>query len=282
MTTRLRRTLRRLSCLLLPAALTALLPAPAHASVYITAAGDTLATVAAATGCDPDLLLAINGGGEQEPLQAGRLLVLADGPVCRHRVSPGETLYGLARSCGVEAAELAALNGLAPPWLIYAGDTLLLPLAEEESCRPGTEEVVAAAAPLTVAHSDKGGLIWPVSGPVTSPFGEREEGFHYGLDIGVSSGTKVVAAAAGTVLAAGWLSDGYGYGVLVDHGSGAVTLYGHCSEVLTAAGQRVEQGETLARSGSTGRSTGPHLHFEVRLDGEWQDPLDYLPPEPAA
>ena len=191
-------------------------------------------------------------------------------------MEPGDTLWALAQSCGSTAQTLAELNGVAPPYLIFPGDVLLLPLGEEQACvsESGADDVLAAA--LLAARTEEPGLIWPVLGPVSSPFGEREEGYHWGLDIAVSGGTPIAAAAAGTVAEAGWLSDGYGWGVRLAHEEGLATVYGHCSEVLVSAGDRVEQGDTIALSGSSGNSTGPHLHFEVRMDGEPEDPLDYL------
>jgi murein DD-endopeptidase MepM/ murein hydrolase activator NlpD len=119
------------------------------------------------------------------------------------------------------------------------------------------------------------GLIWPVNGPVTSGFGLRWGRMHEGIDIAAPMGTPIWAAAAGTVIHSGWLG-GYGYLVVVDHGNGLSTAYGHASALLVAVGQEVSQGETIALVGSTGHSTGPHLHFEVRVNGVAVDPLLYL------
>ena len=278
-----RKPLPLLAALLaaLTSALMPALPAPALASTYITAEGDTIAQIAAATGCDAGLLSAINGAERETPLAGGLLLTLADEPVLKCQVRPGDTLYGLARTYGCDPAQLAAVNELQPPYLIFPGQSLLLPLAEEQSCWPGTAagEVIADPAALTAALAPAAGFAWPAQGVITSPFGPRDDSFHYGLDIAVASGTPVKAAAAGRVLEAGWKNEGYGYAVLIDHENGMLTLYGHCSAVEAAPGQWVEQGETVALSGSTGRSTGPHLHFEVRLEGEPRDPLEYLPEE---
>ena len=263
------------AALLLAAALTLTAAPPAPASVYITAEGDTAAQVARLTRCDPSLLAAVNGVGQEEPLPAGRLLTLCEEPALRHTVREGDTLYGISRTYGCEPSLLAAVNGIEPPYLLYPGQSLLLPLAEEQSCLAGEAEQPADAV-LAPPYAEQS-LNWPVEGEISSPFGEREEGFHWGLDIAVPLETPVRAAAAGTVIEAGWKNEGYGYAVLIDHGAGRVTLYGHCDEVLCDAGQWVEQGETVALSGSTGRSTGPHVHFELRQGEDWLDPLDYLP-----
>jgi murein DD-endopeptidase MepM/ murein hydrolase activator NlpD len=119
------------------------------------------------------------------------------------------------------------------------------------------------------------GLIWPVLGPVTSPFGWRWGRMHEGIDIGASSGTPIRAAAAGTVIYAGWLG-GYGNLTVIDHGGGIATAYGHQSSIAAGYGATVAQGEVIGYVGSTGHSTGPHLHFEVRVNGVPQDPLGYL------
>lgn len=264
------------AALLLSAALTFVAAPPAPASVYITAEGDTVAQVAALTRCDPSLLAAVNGVGEEETLPAGELLTLCEEPALRHTVREGDTLYGISRTYGCEPSLLAAVNGIEPPYLIYPGQSLLLCLAEEQSCLAGEAAEQPAAAALAAPYAEQS-LIWPVEGEISSPFGEREEGFHWGLDIAVPLETPVRAAAAGTVIEAGWKNEGYGYAVLIDHGAGRVTLYGHCSQVLCGAGDWVEQGETVALSGSTGRSTGPHLHFELRQGEDWLDPLEYLP-----
>ena len=127
-----------------------------------------------------------------------------------------------------------------------------------------------------------GKFIWPTtSTTITSPFGYRIHPVtgvytgHTGVDIGVPSGSPVYAAASGTVIVAGWYG-GYGYAVVIDHGSGLSTLYGHNSGVNVSVGQNVKQGQIVARSGNTGVSTGPHLHFEVRVNGSYVDPMSYF------
>jgi murein DD-endopeptidase MepM/ murein hydrolase activator NlpD len=119
------------------------------------------------------------------------------------------------------------------------------------------------------------GLIWPVNAPVTSPFGMRWGRMHEGVDLGAGYGSPIHAAAAGVVVYAGWLG-GYGNLVVIDHGGGLSTAYGHQSRIAVSYGQQVAQGEVIGYVGSTGHSTGPHLHFEVRINGSAVDPLGYL------
>jgi murein DD-endopeptidase MepM/ murein hydrolase activator NlpD len=120
------------------------------------------------------------------------------------------------------------------------------------------------------------GLIWPVDGPITSPFGWRWGRMHQGIDIGVPDGTPIHAAAAGTVIYCGW-EEGYGNLVVLDNGGNLSTAYAHQSAIAVACGQVVAQGDVIGYVGCTGHCTGPHLHFEVRVDGNPVDPLGYLP-----
>jgi murein DD-endopeptidase MepM/ murein hydrolase activator NlpD len=119
------------------------------------------------------------------------------------------------------------------------------------------------------------GFIWPVNGPVTSPFGWRWGRMHEGIDIGAGYGTPIRAAASGRVVYAGWMS-GYGNLVAIDHGGGVSTAYGHQSSIAVGVGQVVSQGQTVGYAGCTGHCFGPHLHFEVRINGSPVDPLGYL------
>lgn len=125
--------------------------------------------------------------------------------------------------------------------------------------------------------------IWPVNGVITSTFGSRTDpvlggqGYHEGLDIANDYGTPIVATAAGTVTFAGYTTGGYGNLVEIDHGNGFVTRYGHNSVVLVSPGMHVDQGQTIALMGSTGKSTGSHSHYEVRINGTAVDPMLFLP-----
>lgn len=136
------------------------------------------------------------------------------------------------------------------------------------------EALIAAAQARSGAYTGPFtniGLVWPVHGPVTSEFGPRWGGFHPGIDIGAGYGTPIQAARTGTVIFAGYYG-GYGNFVVVDHGGGVVTAYAHQSRIAVGQGDPVRQGQVIGYVGSTGYSTGPHLHFEVRINGQAQDP----------
>jgi len=134
---------------------------------------------------------------------------------------------------------------------------------------------LAAAQSATDSTPSASGLIWPVNGPVTSPFGYRWGRLHAGIDIGVPYGTPIHAAAAGTVVLAAW-TGGYGNYTCIDHGGGLATCYAHQSSYAVSAGAQVSQGQVVGYVGSTGHSFGAHLHFEVRINGNPVDPLGYL------
>jgi murein DD-endopeptidase MepM/ murein hydrolase activator NlpD len=138
------------------------------------------------------------------------------------------------------------------------------------------QAAAAYATPTrTAAGASSSGFVWPVHGVLTSSFGWRWGRMHEGIDIAVGNGTPVVASASGTVIVAGWMG-GYGNLVVVDHGNGIATAYGHNTSIAVGVGQPVAQGQLIAYSGNTGHSTGPHVHFEVRVNGAAVDPLGYL------
>jgi murein DD-endopeptidase MepM/ murein hydrolase activator NlpD len=136
------------------------------------------------------------------------------------------------------------------------------------------EQLAAAQSPSDTTPS-AAGLIWPVNGPVVSPFGYRWGRLHAGIDIAVSYGTPIHAAAAGTVVLAGWVG-GYGNYTCIDHGGGLATCYAHQSSLAASQSAQVAQGQVIGYVGCTGHCFGPHLHFEVRINGNPVDPLGYL------
>jgi murein DD-endopeptidase MepM/ murein hydrolase activator NlpD len=156
-------------------------------------------------------------------------------------------------------------------------------VATTEPASPGTTATGSPTSSVTTTPSTVGSTIpggpafqWPLPGVVTSPFGDRWGRHHDGIDIAGNTGDPIAAAAGGTVILAEWFG-GYGNCVMVDHGGGFVTLYGHQSGIAVSEGDTVSAGQTVGYVGSTGHSTGPHLHFEVRVGGVPYDPMLYLP-----
>lgn len=164
-----------------------------------------------------------------------------------------------------------------------AGDNAVL-AAQEDALQKEADRLVSEIKKLQGNQAYIGGkLLWPSAGghSITSEFGMRYHPIlkvykmHTGIDIRAASGTKVLAANDGTVIKAGW-NNSYGNLVMIDHGGGIVTLYAHNSKLLVKTGDVVSRGQNIALSGSTGMSTGPHIHFEVRVNGEYKNPMDWL------
>lgn len=189
-----------------------------------------------------------------------------------HTVQPGETIYHIAQIYAVSPARLMAANGLSDPRQLEAGQTLIIPLNRS------TARAVSFST-WPVARADRQ-FSWPVTaGMVSSPFGIRNGVMHDGVDITAGAGSAVRAADDGTVIFAGHLR-GYGNAVIVQHSGSYVTVYGHNQRNLVRYGAEVVRGQVIAELGSTGRATGPNLHFEVRFQGQPQNPLAYLPQPP--
>jgi len=155
--------------------------------------------------------------------------------------------------------------------------------AQIDALNAEADALVAEIKKLQSGGKYVGGyMCWPSksSKRVTSPFGMRlhpilnTNKLHTGIDIGAAKGTDILAAASGTVIAAGYKPSSYGYYVMIDHGGNVVTLYGHSSKLLVSKGDTVKRGQVIALVGSTGMSTGNHIHFEIRINGEYQDPMD--------
>ena len=166
------------------------------------------------------------------------------------------------------------LNSTAKSELVYA------------TSNSGVGQAVVSGAGSNAQGS--GVLIWPTSGTITQPYGPTSltlepayggyDHFHLGIDIANAQGTPIAAAAAGTVIYAGWTDAGYGNMVEIDHGNGLVTLYGHMMTTPSVTvGQKVFQGQLIGYMGTTGNSTGPHCHFAVQKNGSWENPANYLP-----
>jgi murein DD-endopeptidase MepM/ murein hydrolase activator NlpD len=292
---------------------TAATPAASHWQTYTVQAGDTLLSVALETGidvADMPCVIAPTFTGEQ-PLVIGNVLEIPPPGTLCHAVQPGETIESIAARYRVHPEMVAGLawNRLAgwPPHLPLAANIhLRVPLAIEPSLtvRDGATGLASAEEFLTymlqqpvntspfVAYAVGGGAratsaagqvpsTWPYgSGHFAWPlFGWLTQGYRYdhrAIDVAAPSGTLVTAADRGVVIRAGWNNQGYGQFVVIDHNIDYITLYAHLSEVMVEEGQVVAQGQAVGRVGSTGNSTGPHLHFEIRDFGRLTNPLEFL------
>lgn len=214
--------------------------------------------------------------------------------ITHYTVHRGDTLYSIGRRFGIDYRLLARRNHIRYPYTIYAGQHLYLtrvaprsqalPVARART-RKGVTHVSRhtasrRAAPVRhapVANAGAVHLRWPVKGTITSPFGRRGSRMHDGIDIAAKRGTPIHAAAAGVVVYSDRRLSGYGRMVIIRHSNDMFTAYAHNQRNLVRKGDHVKAGEVIARMGSTGRATGPHLHFEVRRGTTPVDPMAYLP-----
>ncbi len=197
-----------------------------------------------------------------------------------HIVSSGETLFRIGKTYSVSHEELARINGIRDPNQISVGQRLFIPGARREIQIETATPAESTRAPRITGDSVEsfgGRLIWPVLGAIHSGYGPRGSSFHDGIDISAEEGMPIKAVDNGEVIYSDELR-GYGKMVIIRHSSGIVSVYAHNQNNLVRASQTVTQGEVIANVGSTGRVTGPHLHFEIRQNNLAQDPLRYLPP----
>lgn len=190
-----------------------------------------------------------------------------------HVVKKGDTIYSIGRKYNISPKSIILYNRLANPKDIEIGEKIYLP--------PG-KNINTVYKSKKVKPSNKGKItaidfIWPVKGPLTSKFGFRLGIPHKGIDLAVPAGTKVLAAYDGEVALVESRPRGLGDVVILRHKNDFITVYGHNSKILVKEEQIVKKGQPISLSGSTGWSTGPHLHFEIRCKGDALDPLEYLP-----
>jgi lipoprotein NlpD len=200
-----------------------------------------------------------------------------------HTVQKGQTLHSIARTYDIDVNRLKRINGIFNPLRLQVGARLWIPEARQvleihskkRGAKRGKWKNKVKLNEDTKAV--KGFFIWPVQGQLTSKFGNRNGRHHDGIDIGARKGTPIVSAADGKVMFSGWGPTGYGLMVIIKHKNNLTTVYAHNSHNHVHKNQVVKQRQKIASVGSTGRSTGPHLHFEVRNDSHAYNPLQYLP-----
>ncbi len=266
-----------------------------EAVTYTVQSGDTAGAIAQRQGMELSALMAMNPGVNADQLSIGQELTVSqsvpylgvrtvDRVTYRETVAPpveyvddenmyeGDTkvLDPGAEGANLVTARITYLSGVEEARQITSSQELVAPKTK----------VVAQGTKPRPKTMPKGYFIWPVSGRITSRFGGRSifgsYNYHGAIDIAVPHGTSIKAADGGTVTTA-TTKGSYGKYIIIDHGGGKSTLYAHNSQLLVSAGDKVYQGQVIARAGSTGRSTGPHCHFEVRIGGQQVNPLSYLP-----
>ena len=241
-------------------------------AIYVVQSGDTVSGIAQKFGLQPETIQWSNSDIEQNPdlLYVGEELYILPIDGVYHRVQAKDTLESIAQEYKAEVSAIleSEYNQIADPNVLPVGQMLVIP----GGSKPYVPQVVYAGPPPAGATQGTGNFMWPCSGVITQGFW----GGHRAIDIGAPEGSAVYAADAGYVAAVGSLG-GYGNRILISHGDGWETLYAHLSQILVRAGTSVEKGQLIGQVGSTGLSTGPHLHFEVLQYGVQRNPFGLLP-----
>jgi biotin carboxyl carrier protein len=240
---------------------------------YVAKASDTVETIANTYEVKLTTITVPNGINKDTVHTQGQKLIFPSIDGIVYKIKDGETLWDLASLYEIDFDDLLYINNLTSPDKLKLGQQIILPGVEAIKLQNPSEPKKVAAKTASSASLSRG--IWPASGSVTSKFGQRWGKEHNGIDIGASTGTNVKAFMAGKVTYSGWES-GYGNLVIINHGNGLQTYYAHNSKLLVKIGQSVDSGSIIAKSGNTGNSTGPHIHFEVRKNGTPVNPYSYL------
>lgn len=249
--------------------------AQTQGQLYRIQKGDTLWGLAQQLNVDTEVLAAMNYLSRGDKLYPGQQIRLPIEPDKTYQVRAGDTLWDIARNYEVSVNLLMTANRITRPETLQIGQMITIPGSPMALAVQSRRDDNPAAGVL-VSRGRTGQFNWPLRGRITSPYGKRKQGFHHGMDIGGQTGEPIRAAQAGTIRFAGFKNNIYGNAVEIRHDNGLVTVYAHNSKNLVKTGQRVKTGEVIAQVGRTGRATGPHLHFEVRVNDKAVDPMPYL------
>ena len=245
-----------------------------HFSFYHTIPGDSFPSLSQKFHLSEAALRSLNQANDKTQPKAGSTVLIPSKDGVFHLLRPGQTLADVARAYGLSLKDILRANPNTGDWNLEPGDVLYL---------PGGVYLHRGDARWMALDSLalKRGFLKPTTGRFADGFGERlhpishHMAFHEGLDLAPGRGARVVATQDGTVLFAG-LRAGYGRLIILDHGGGLTSWYAHLDEILVKLHQKIQRGELIGKVGNSGRVTGPHLHFEVRLNGKPQNPLLYL------
>ncbi|PIS04576.1 MAG: hypothetical protein COT81_05770 [Candidatus Buchananbacteria bacterium CG10_big_fil_rev_8_21_14_0_10_42_9] len=243
---------------------------------YTIEEGENISYIARKFGVSVNTILWENDLTAYSIIRPGQTLTILPTSGITHKVASKDTVASIAKKYQADEDDIIEINKLASAEDIMAGETLIIPGGVKPTVKRTytVRSFTAPTAPSAPVTTGTGHMQWPAGcRRISQYFGYR----HSGLDIACSYGTNVFAADSGTVVTAqgGW-NGGYGIYVVIDHGNGLQTLYGHNSRLLVSVGDQVTKGQVIAAIGSTGQSTGPHVHFEVRSSGRRLNPLSYI------
>jgi murein DD-endopeptidase MepM/ murein hydrolase activator NlpD len=243
---------------------------------YVVQSGDTISSIATKFGVDTNTIKWENNLENVNTVKPGQTIKILPVPGVAHKVQRGETIYSIAKKYSAEPQAIAdfPFNSFEDEedFGLQVGQVLIVPGGEKPQPKATPAPVYLAKTPNAGSVSATGSFAWPITGIIT----QRWSWYHPAWDIASPSLPDIYAADAGVVVHAGWSTAGYGNMVMVDHQNGYITLYGHFSRLYVTVGQTVKRGDALGKEGSTGRSTGPHLHFEIRKGSSRLNPADFL------
>ncbi len=241
---------------------------------YTVEAGDTISSIAERFGLNINTLLWENKLTARSLIRPGQKLTILPTDGVTYRIGRGDTINSIAKKYNVLPENIINYNNISSSSLTI-GRTIIIP-GGKPPAPPAPVRVtkpIPSLPAISVPTSGNTRLLWPTdTRRITQYYTWR----HGGVDIAGPTGTPIYAADEGIVEIAGWNNGGYGYYIVIDHGGGIKTLYAHASKLHVSAGDRVDKSQHIANIGSTGRSTGPHLHFEVRIRGSRTNPLNYI------
>ena len=270
------------SALLKPNPASTLAEGNQDSEIYQVRGGDTVARIAAAYGVSVDTVIWENNLSTTGTIRPGQELRILPTNGVSHTVLSGETISGIAKKYGVDAEAILEYNYIEIEENIFPGEVIIIP--DGAKIAPPTPQRKQYLADLQKEDFQKvdvpadyqgtsSGLAWPM--PAAKKLSQSYSSRHRAIDVPCRD-CEVVAAGDGIVQLAGWQT-GYGNTIVINHGNGISSRYGHGKSLSVKAGDSVTQGQAIMISGSTGRSTGPHLHFEIKINGQLVDPLKYVP-----
>lgn len=251
-------------------------------SEYVVEQGDNIGSIARRFGLNVETVLIANNLNVRSLIRIGQKLKILPVNGVLYTVKKGDTISKIAKTYKSDTDKISTINGIESERALVVGTEIILP--DGKLPPPPTPKKAPSVTPKNIANiftppadtSGSTGMIWPVASRRITQYWRGSR--HTGLDVGAPTGTAIYAADDGIVTTSGWNRGGYGNMIVVDHGNGVFTRYGHASKLLVSAGDVVHKGDVIAHVGSTGRSTGPHLHFEVMTGNSSHrvNPLTYV------